>query len=149
MKKGHVNKIVGILVAFTLVLACSNTSYAAPITVTLTRTSSLTNVDDSAGRWQFDGGEVRSAGTLVAHYARTKRVIFGGGTDVQNTAMLTITIFVLGADPPENVTLQGSHSFNTGGIKGSVSATSPGFPVPGAQGVTFHGDDTALTFDLP
>jgi len=149
MKKGHTNEIVGILVLFTLVLVWSNASYAAPVTITLTRTSILTNVDDPAGVWQYDGGEVRLSGTLVAHYARTKRVISGGGTDAQNTAMLTMTIFVLGADPPENVTLQGSHSFNSGVITGSVSAASPGFPVPGAIGVKFHGDDAALTFDLP
>ncbi|MFT3935337.1 MAG: hypothetical protein QM726_17055 [Chitinophagaceae bacterium] len=93
-------------------------------TFTLVR-HSLNNVDDVAGRWQHEGGEVFQKDKKVGYYASTKRVTFGG-TDAQNTAMLTLTIFLgkskIGA--PENITLQGSHDFNTGSETGSVSAAS-------------------------
>lgn len=98
----------------------------AATTVTLNTTGPLVNVDDNEGRWQYDGGDVLDdTGVLIAHFARTKRVSFVV-TEAQNTAMLTITIFFLGSDPPENITLQGSHSFNSGGEIGSVSAASSG-----------------------
>jgi hypothetical protein len=38
--------------------------------------------------------------------------------------MLWITLFFLGKQPPENITLHGSHDFNSGGEIGSVSAAS-------------------------
>ena len=148
MRQHWIHRFVGGLVLFAAMFSgLSTTSDAAPLTVTLVRTSGLTNVDDAAGRWQFDGGEVRFMGSVVARFARVKRVVFGGGTDVQNTAMLTITIFLLGEDPPQNVTLQGSHSFNSGQIIGSISGASSLFS--DTVGVTFHGTDAALTFDLP
>ena len=86
---------------------------------------SLNNVDDIAGRWQHEGGEVFQKDKKVGNYASTKRVTFGG-TDVQNTAMLTLTIFLgkSAGGAPENITLQGSHDFNTGNEIGSVSAAS-------------------------
>jgi len=87
--------------------------------------NSLNNVDDVAGRWQHEAGVVTQKGKNVGYYASTKRVTWGG-TDPQNTAMLTLTIFLeksrTGA--PENITLQGSHDFNTGNEIGSVSAAS-------------------------
>jgi len=85
--------------------------------------SSLKNVDDSAGRYQYAGGKVYENGEHIAQFASTKRVITGG-TDVQNTAMLTVTIFFLGQKPTENITLQGSHDFDSGKGIGSVSAAS-------------------------
>ena len=95
-----------------------------PAVLTLTlRQSTLRNVDDAAGRWQFEGGKVFEGGKQVAYYASTKRVIYGG-TNAQNTAMLTTTIFFLGGSPPENITLQGSHDFHSGRQIGSVSAAS-------------------------
>jgi hypothetical protein len=86
---------------------------------------SLNNVDDVAGRWQHEGGEVLEKGKKAGHYASTKRVTWGG-TDAQNTAMLTLTIFLSRSrsGAPENITLQGSHDFNTGNEIGSVSAAS-------------------------
>ena len=35
---------------------------------------SLTNVDDPAGRWQFEGGSVTQENQHVANYASFKRV---------------------------------------------------------------------------
>jgi hypothetical protein len=87
------------------------------------RGASLETVDDKAGRWQFVGGKVMQNGQHVANYASVKRVV-KGGTDDQNTAMLTTTIFFLGSKPPENLTLQGAHDFNSGEQIGSVSAAS-------------------------
>ena len=84
---------------------------------------SLKNVDDDAGRWQFMGGKVTQNGEHVANYASTKRVV-NEGTEEQNTAMLTITIFFLGDKPPQNITLQGAHDFDSGDEIGSVSAAS-------------------------
>lgn len=86
---------------------------------------SLNNVDDVAGRWQYEGGEVFLKTKRVGYYASTKRVT-SGGTDAQNTAMLTLTIFLEKSRTGgiENITLQGSHDFNTGNESGSVSAAS-------------------------
>ena len=95
---------------------------AAVLTLTMSR-ETLRNVDDAAGRWQFEGGKVFEGDRHVAYYSSTRRVTMGG-TSAQNTAMLTTTIFFLGGSPPENVTLQGSHDFSSGGQVGSVSAAS-------------------------
>jgi hypothetical protein len=83
----------------------------------------LENVDDKAGRWQFEGGQVFQKGKHVANYATVRRVV-NKGTEEQNTAMLTTTIFFLGKQPPENMTLQGAHDYNSRDQTGSVSAAS-------------------------
>ena len=145
MEKTRIHRVVLMVVG--LLLACTSASQAAPVTLTLTTTSSLTNVSDGAGIFQFDGGTVLFGSDVVGHFARMKRVVLGGGTDTQNTAMLTITIFFLGSDPPETVTLQGSHSFNNGQERGSISAASNAFA--GAVGITFQGASSALTFNVP
>lgn len=86
---------------------------------------SLNNVDDVAGRWQHEGGEVTLKNKKVGYYASYKRVTWGG-TDQDNTAMLTVTIFLEKSRTGcyENITLQGAHDFNTGNEIGSVSAAS-------------------------
>jgi len=87
----------------------------------------LTNVDDPAGRWQFEGGQVFQKTEHVGNYASVKRVTFNG-TDQngQNTAMVTTSLFFLGAaNPPHNITLEGAHDFSSGNETGSVSAASP------------------------
>jgi hypothetical protein len=104
------------------VLFLASAAYAGSVTLTLDRLS-LTNVDDAAGRWQYEGGKVSKAGTQIGNYAITRRVT-SGGTDAQNTAMVTVTLFFLRENPPQNITLQGAHSFNNGLSRGSVSAAS-------------------------
>ena len=85
----------------------------------------LNNVDDVAGRWQFEGGSVTEDKRHVANYASFKRVTFHGtDQDSQNTASVTTTIFFIGAHPPESITLEGAHDFNSGNETGSVSAAS-------------------------
>jgi hypothetical protein len=100
----------------------------------------LQNVDDVAGRWQYEGGQVYNQKEVqVAWYASTKRVIFGS-TDAQNTAMLTTTLFFLPKKPPENITLQGAHDFNSGNEIGSVSAASTAYTVHIGKQFTRIGD---------
>jgi hypothetical protein len=94
------------------------------LTYTLTR-ECLNNVDDIAGRWQIEGGKVMQKEKHVANYSSVKRV--SCGTHEQNTAMLWMTLFFLNKKPPENMTLHGSHDFNSGGEIGSVSAASGAF----------------------
>ena len=86
----------------------------------------LTNVDDAAGRWQYEGGQVFQGREQVANYASANRVTFKGtDQNSQNTAALTITLFFLGAsNPPQSLTLEGAHDFNSGNETGSVSAAS-------------------------
>jgi hypothetical protein len=87
----------------------------------------LNNVEDVAGRWQIEGGQVFEGRTRrhVANYSSVKRV--SCGTQEQNTAMLWLTLFFLKGKPPENMTLHGAHDFNSGGEIGSVSAASSAF----------------------
>jgi hypothetical protein len=140
--KGVLRHALASLLCLALVLVCGN-AYA-DVTLTLVRLS-LTNVTDAEGGFQFDGGDVKLGAQLIGHYARVKR-FSTVGTAPQNTAAVTITIFLLGADPPENLTLQGSHSFNTGGQIGSVSAASSvaapvighGFTSPDGVSLTIH-----------
>lgn len=91
------------------------------LTYTLVR-ECLNNVEDVAGRWQIEGGRVLEKDKHVANYSSVKRI--SCGTHAQNTAMLWITIFYLKEQPPQNITLHGSHDFNSGGEIGSVSAAS-------------------------
>jgi hypothetical protein len=92
------------------------------LTLTLVR-ECLNNVEDPGIRWQIEGGKVLDAKEKhVANYSSVKRV--SCGTAEQNTAQLWMTIFFLGAKPPENMTLLGAHDFNSGGEIGSVSAAS-------------------------
>jgi hypothetical protein len=145
MRNNLLRTLVGSILAVGLLLVTGPVQ-AATATLTLVTTGPVVNVDDPEGRWQFDGGNVFFQQELIGHFARTKRVSFAG-TGPQNTAMLTITIFVLGADPPQNLTLQGSHSFNSGGELGSVSAASD--PLTGIIGATFsspNGSVFTLTF---
>jgi hypothetical protein len=83
----------------------------------------ITDVADAAGKWQFEGGKVFEEDKLVARYASIKRVVFKA-TDVQNAAMLTLGIFFLNNQPPENITMEGAHDFASGGEIGSVNAAS-------------------------
>ena len=65
-----------------------------PLVLRLKRTV-LKNVDDSAGRWQFTGGQVLQDKKHVGEYIGVKRVVFGA-TSPQNTASLTLTVFFKG-----------------------------------------------------
>ena len=86
----------------------------------------LNNVDDAAGRWQFEAGQVLQGREHIANYESVKRVTFKG-TDQngQNTASVQTTLFFLGStNPPQSLTLEGAHDFSSGNETGSVSAAS-------------------------
>jgi len=123
------------LVAIALPLLFVSHAYAGSVTLTLTRVS-LTGVSDAAGVWQHEGGKIFKGTTQIGNYAVTRRVTTGG-TDAQNTAMVTITLFFFNSLPPENITLQGSHNFNSGVFIGGVSATSSRYAF--IRGATFTG----------
>lgn len=86
----------------------------------------LKNVDDAAGQWQFEGGELLAQRHVIGHYASEKRVVFRG-TESQNTAMVKLTLFFLDHEPPDNITLEGAHDFHSGSDIGSVSAASTAY----------------------
>ena len=85
----------------------------------------LHSAHDPGMHWQIEGGKVLENGNHVANYSSVKRV--SCGTTEQNTAQLWVTLFFLGANPPENITLLGAHDFHSGGEIGSVSAASSAF----------------------
>ncbi len=91
------------------------------LTYTLHR-DCLNDVHDPGMYWQIEGGKVLENARHVANYSSVKRVRCG--TTQQNTAQLWVTLFFLGAHPPENITLHGAHDFHSGGEIGSVSAAS-------------------------
>jgi hypothetical protein len=135
MKKLLCSMVLAMLTILSLAWASESRADQA-LTLTLERLS-LDNVDDPPGRWQHEGGRVLcSDGTHIADYAAYRRVTFSG-TSPQNTAMLTMTLFFIGELPPQNITLQGSHDFNSGVYIGSVSATSSDFAK--VRGVSFSG----------
>ncbi|HEX5014798.1 MAG TPA: hypothetical protein VFV72_11650 [Candidatus Limnocylindrales bacterium] len=120
---------------------------AVSMSLVLSR-NTLTNVDDAAGRWQHEGGIARRGSTDVAHYATVRRVTTGG-TDAQNTAMLTTTLFFIGKKPPENITLQGAHDFNSGNQVGSVSAASGAYSQYRGGTFTYNGSTSTLKVSTP
>ncbi|MES2924442.1 MAG: hypothetical protein V4819_23015 [Verrucomicrobiota bacterium] len=115
------------LLVSTVLLApvlCSSVANAGGVAVQLVRTS-LRNVDDAAGRFQHEGGNVVKGQTTIGQYIIIRRVTTPA-TSVMNVAATTITLF-LGTGSttaPNNITLQGAHNFSAGNFRGSVSAAS-------------------------
>ncbi len=115
------------LIVSTVILApmiCSSAANAGGVALQLVRTS-LINVNDAAGRWQHEGGNVRKGAVTIGQYLIVRRVTLPAVTPL-NTASTTITLF-LGTSPAtsaQNITLQGAHSFTAGNFKGSVSSAS-------------------------
>ena len=145
MRMNKTTWMLGMLVV-ALSWTTANPAMAKSLTLTLNRLS-LDNVDDVPGRWQHEGGEVFCSGgeEPIAHYAAHRRVTFSGTTP-QNTAMLTLTLFFLGENPPQNITIEGSHDFNSGKYIGSVSAASRAFRH--VRGQTFRGDTAVDTLTI-
>lgn len=101
-------------------------SAAGSVVLTLTR-STLTNINDAAGRWQHEGGTIFRGATQVGYYALHRRVT-NNGTTALNTAMVTMTLFLNTAqvqgNAPRNVTIEGAWDFSSGRFLGSVAAAS-------------------------
>jgi hypothetical protein len=132
--------LVKALITILPVLIASG-AYAGSLSLTLNRLA-FSNVVDAAGLWQHEGGTVLKGATQIGNYAISRRVTTGG-TEAQNTAALTVTIFFLGATPPDSITLQGTHSFSTGGVAGSVSAASSKYDW--IRSASFAGNTKTLT----
>jgi hypothetical protein len=117
------------LVVGTAIAALAPLANAGSINLRLVRTSALVNVDDAAGRWQHEGGNVLKGTVKIGQYALHRRVTTGGTSAPLNTAMTTLTLFLATASgtAPQNITLQGAHDFTAGGFRGSVSGASDRF----------------------
>ncbi|WP_347986795.1 hypothetical protein [Methylomonas sp. AM2-LC] len=107
-------------------LLWSMESMAGSTTLVLKR-NTLQNVNDAAGLWQYDAGQVFQGTTQVGYYQATNRVTTKGGA-VLNAAAETITVFLddaqLKGSAPRNITLEGAHDYSSGNFQGSVSAAS-------------------------
>jgi len=92
-------------------------------------TSTLQNVPDVAGSYQYEGGTIEStAGKSLGTYLIVRRT--GSSTSEYNTAATTITLFFPpspSTNAPPVVTIEGSWSFSSGDFNGSVSAASNEF----------------------
>ena len=142
MRHARLWLMVWVLVPTAFILS-SSPAHADTAALTLDRTEFLTNVPDGAGFWQFDAGDVLFDGQVIGSYRRIKRF----GSQAQTGASVTITITLLGADPPANLTLQGFHTTASGAESGSVSAASAGLSLAvGASFTSPNGDVITLTF---
>lgn len=140
MKKIFISLLFATTVSF-----ISFTASADSITLNV-ESLSLDNVDDAAGRWQHSGGNVKVGETQIGNYALHRRVTISG-TSPLNTSMFTMTIFLSDTgNPPENITIQGAHSFNNGGYTGSVSAASAN--LAGLIGADIDGSTTTDTLTI-
>ena len=135
-----INRVKTSILAIILLGFFATPSFASSFTYNLVRTSTLTNVDDTEGRWQFSGGKVYFGKSHVGYFVSKKRVSFGA-TAVNRAALETTIIWKYG---DHNVTVQGTHYFSTGKQEGAVSAASAGFSF--IKDATVSGTYKYLTF---
>jgi hypothetical protein len=108
-----------VILASVLLLVAAASATAGTSTLTLKRTT-LTNVNDAAGLWQYESGTVLVGNSQAGAFAATRRFVNGTNPPAD---MFTLTLFFKG-NPPQNVTLMGSWTTNPGGGIGGVSAAS-------------------------
>lgn len=130
------------LLSASLLYLTTTPGMAATLTYDLVKTSTLTNVDDAEGRWQFSGGKVYYGNTHVGHFISKKRVSFGVPSSVNKAAVETTFIWNWG---DHNFTIQGTHYFGTGKQVGGVSAVSPGFSA--FEDATYSGTHQKITIN--
>lgn len=136
-----------VVVSLLLVMSVVAISEAeTPVSFQLVRTSVLYNEDPVGaplplGRTQYDAGDILFGRQIIGNFIRVKDI-----APVPNAAAVTITLLFPG-DPHPVITLQGSHSFNSGNEVGSVSASA----VPSFVGSLFsvNGATGVLTLVLP
>jgi hypothetical protein len=142
-----IRMLAGTLICISLSAA---TATAAPLSLTLVRTSIVYNEDPPGaplplGRTQYDAGDVMFERTKIGEYLRVKDVHAGA----INTAAVTLTLFFRNPNggAPLVITLQGSHDFTTGNEIGGISASS----IFGAAGFgfTYNGVTEILTLLFP
>ena len=85
------------------------------------------NINDAAGLWAIEGGQVLENKVHVADYSSVRRT--SCGTKAQNTSMLWVTLFFHEASTAgqQNMTLHGAHDLAAGQETGSVSAATTAF----------------------
>ena len=99
-------------------------------------------VEDKGGIWVFISGDLLRDGKREGIYYATNRSIKNSSPDF-DVSRYTLNLFFKGADPPENMTLQGVWSpTGSGRASGSISAASMAFI--GAVGVPFVVEGDAL-----
>ncbi len=104
-------------------------------TILSLKRNTLDNVNDSAGIWQYAGGDVEQNGQKVGIYISMARKLTKMDPAF-NTSTYSLTLFFSGSIPSQNMTLQGVwDSTAAGGAIGSVSAISEG--LEGADGAPF------------
>ncbi len=96
-----------------------------PTLVFTLKQNCLNKVNDAAGFWEIEGGEVLDKGKHVAEYSSVLRK--SCGTKEQDTAQLWMTLFFPDQHPPQNMSLHGAHDLKSSNEIGSVSAASPTF----------------------
>lgn len=102
----------------------------------------LTNVDDKAGRWQYQGGDVVQAGKKVGVFIAVRRVLDNLAPDF-NGATYTATLLFSGSTPAQNLTIQGSWDYSGSGC-GSVSAISEDLEGADGANYTIEGDQLLI-----
>jgi hypothetical protein len=116
------------------------------VSVLLEQTSPQFNLDPPGAplplaRTQYDAGRILLGNESIGEYLRVK----DAHAVTLNAAAVTITLFFPFPDaPPVPITLQGSHSFDSGNQVGSISASS----VPGMIGTVFTYDGASRTLTL-
>lgn len=91
---------------------------AGSAALTLVR-STLTNVSDAAGTWQFEGGLVQKSAATIGRYAIQRRTVTNGTTPY-NTAMTKVNLYL--GSYAYNIVLEGAHNFSNGYFYGSTCA---------------------------
>ena len=103
----------------------------------------LENVDDSAGTWQYAGGDVEQNGQKVGIYISMRRVV-NKMDPAFNTSTYSLTLIFSGTIPSPNITLQGVWDATAGGAIGSVSATSEDLGGADRAPFTIEGDQLLI-----
>lgn len=137
--------MIRILSAALFGLLAAAPAYAGTVNVELTRSAGPTNVDDSAGRFQYTGGDIILNGVDIGDYFMTKRVIFNvtSANEYPVELVLNIDSRLVGSG---NITLKGMHSFSSGDQSGGIAAASASFSV--LDGGTYVLDSSTDTLSM-
>jgi hypothetical protein len=123
-----INRVRQLTAVSALAALCAAAAHAGTETVELVR-STLQNVPDAAGIYQYEGGTLESSsGAELGTFLIVRRT--GSSTAAYNTAATTITLFfppTQSNGAPGNVTIEGAWSFSSGAFVGAVSASSSRF----------------------
>jgi hypothetical protein len=124
----HRLRMLALTTLATLGSLCAVAAQAGTQTLELVR-STLQNVPDAAGTYQYEGGTIENtSGTQLGTYMIVRRT--GSATSLYNTAATTMTLFfpaTVTGGAPNVVSIEGAWSFSSGDFLGSISAASNTF----------------------